>query len=81
MNLDGFGERIIEDFYNMGYLQKIDEYYTLECHRQDLKELEDFQASKCVECGMCSYMCPSKIELTDAIKKAKLYLRLNQTKK
>ena len=48
---------------------------------KDLKELEAFQVSKCVECGMCSYVCPSKIELTDALKKAKLYLRLSQTKK
>lgn len=48
---------------------------------KDLKELEDFQVSKCVECGLCSYICPSKIELTDAIKKAKLYFRLSNTKK
>ena len=48
---------------------------------KDLKELEAFQTSRCVECGMCSYICPSKIELTDTIKKAKLYLRLSQTKK
>lgn len=48
---------------------------------KDIKDLEAFQTSKCVECGMCSYVCPSKIELTDSIKKAKLYLRLSQTKK
>lgn len=42
-----------------------------------VKELQAFDCSKCVECGMCSFVCPSKIELTDAIKKAKLYLRLN----
>lgn len=48
---------------------------------KDVKDLESFQASKCVECGMCSYICPSRIELTDAIKKAKLYLRLSQTNK
>ena len=42
MNLDGFGERIIEDFYNIGYLQKINEYYTLDCHKEELKELEGF---------------------------------------
>ena len=48
---------------------------------KDIKELEAFQTSKCVECGLCSYICPSRIELTDAIKKAKLYLRLSQTKK
>ncbi len=48
---------------------------------KDIKELEAFQTSKCVECGLCSYICPSRIELTDSIKKAKLYLRLSQTKK
>ena len=48
---------------------------------KDIKDLEAFQVSKCVECGMCSYVCPSKIELTDTLKKAKLYLRLSQTKK
>ena len=48
---------------------------------KDIKELEDFQVNKCVECGLCSYICPSRIELTDAIKKAKLYFKLSQTKK
>ena len=42
MNLDGFGESIIEDFYNMGYLHTIDEYYTLYKHKENLKELEGF---------------------------------------
>lgn len=42
MNLDGFGDSIIEDFYNMGYLHSIDEYYTLYTHKEDLKELEGF---------------------------------------
>lgn len=42
MNLDGFGDRIVEDFYNIGYLQKINEYYTLDCHKEALKELEGF---------------------------------------
>lgn len=42
MNLDGFGERIIEDFYNIGYLQKIDDFYTLASHKEKLKELEGF---------------------------------------
>ena len=32
-------------------------------------------------CGMCSYVCPSKIELTDAIRKAKLYFKLSQNSK
>ena len=47
---------------------------------KDVKELQAFDCSKCVECGMCSFVCPSKIELTDAIKKAKLYLRLSSSK-
>ncbi len=42
MNLDGFGDNIIEDFYNMGYLHTIDDYYTLYEHKQDLKMLEGF---------------------------------------
>ena len=42
MNLDGFGDRIIEDFYNIGYLQKIDDFYTLASHKEELKELEGF---------------------------------------
>jgi len=44
---------------------------------KDVKGLQAFDCSKCVECGMCSFVCPSKIELTDAIRKAKLYLRVS----
>jgi len=29
----------------------------------------------CVECGLCTYVCPSKIELTDALKAAKAAYR------
>lgn len=42
MFLEGFGERIVEDFYNFGYLRSIDEYYTLNNHKALLKELEGF---------------------------------------
>ena len=42
MNLDGFGESIVEDFYNTGYLRSIDDYYTLYEHKEELKELEGF---------------------------------------
>lgn len=42
MNIEGFGEAIVEDFYNMGYLKSIPDYYTLYEHKQDLKELEGF---------------------------------------
>lgn len=42
MNIEGFGESIIEDFYNMGYLKRIPDFYTLHEHKEDLKELEGF---------------------------------------
>ena len=44
---------------------------------KDVKELQAFDCNKCVECGMCSFVCPSHIELTDALRKAKMYLRIN----
>lgn len=42
MNIEGLGERIIEDFYNLGYLNSISDIYKLYNHREDLKELEGF---------------------------------------
>ena len=42
MYLEGFGDNIAEDFYNMGFLHSIDEYYTLYTHKEELKELEGF---------------------------------------
>ena len=42
MNIEGFGERIVEDFYNMGYLRKISDYYRLYTHKESLMELEGF---------------------------------------
>ena len=42
MNIEGFGERIVEDFYNFGYLKKITDYYHIDEHKENLKELEGF---------------------------------------
>lgn len=42
MNIEGFGESIVEDFYNMGYLKEIPDYYKLYNKKQELKELEGF---------------------------------------
>lgn len=42
MNIEGFGESIVEDFYNMGYLKTIPDFYNLHTKKQDLKELEGF---------------------------------------
>lgn len=42
MNLTGFGDRIVEDFYNMGYLRSVCDYYTLKNKKEELKLLEGF---------------------------------------
>ena len=42
MNIDGFGDRIIEDFYNMNYIRKINDFYTLYKYKEELKTLEGF---------------------------------------
>ncbi len=42
MNIEGLGERIIEDFYNMGFIKTYIDIYKLETHRDELIELEGF---------------------------------------
>ncbi len=42
MNIDGLGERIIEDFYNMGFIKDISDIYNLNFHKNDLMNLEGF---------------------------------------
>lgn len=42
MNIEGFGENIIEDFYNMGYLKKFPDFYNLDAKKEELMELEGF---------------------------------------
>ena len=42
MNIDGLGERIIEDFYNEGIIRKIPDIYKLKDKSIDVKELEGF---------------------------------------
>ena len=32
---------------------------------------EELGALKCIQCGLCSYVCPSRVEITDAVVKAK----------
>ena len=38
-------------------------------------KLKELQVEKCVECGLCSYICPSKIGLRDAVILAKSEVR------
>lgn len=44
MNIEGFGDRIIEDFYNLGFLKDYDDFYKLNNHKEDLMRLEGFGA-------------------------------------
>ena len=42
MNIDGLGDRIMEDFYNFGFIGSVADIYSLKEHEQDLKRLEGF---------------------------------------
>ncbi len=42
MNIEGLGERIVEEFYNLGYLKNIEDIYTLYKYKDELMELEGF---------------------------------------
>ena len=42
MNIEGFGDSITEDFYNMGYLKRIYDFYTLDKYKEELMSLEGF---------------------------------------
>lgn len=39
--------------------------------RNDKQAAETLDAKKCIECGLCSYVCTSKIEVTDYVRQAK----------
>ncbi len=42
MFIEGFGDAIVEDFYNYGYLKRIPDFYYLKEKKQELQELEGF---------------------------------------
>ncbi len=42
MNIEGLGEKIIEDFYNEGIIKNILDIYNLKHHKEDLIKLEGF---------------------------------------
>ena len=42
MNIEGFGDAIVEDFYNLGYLKDVSDFYRLSDYIDDLKMLEGF---------------------------------------
>jgi len=42
MNIDGLGDKIIEDLYNLGYVKTISDIYILDRYKEDIKELEGY---------------------------------------
>lgn len=42
MNIDGLGEKIVEDFYNFGFIKDISDIYSLKYHKDDLIRLEGY---------------------------------------
>jgi len=42
MNIEGLGERIIEQFYNLDFIKKIEDIYNLYEHKQEIMDIEGF---------------------------------------
>ncbi len=42
MNIEGFGDNIVEDFYNMGYIKTPADFYHLDKYKDELMNLEGF---------------------------------------
>ena len=42
MNIDGLGDQIIEDLYNLGYIKDVSDFYKLDMYRNELKTLEGY---------------------------------------
>ena len=39
--------------------------------REDLQRMKELHAERCCGCGLCSYICPSRIEVSQNVMKAK----------
>ena len=42
MNIDGFGEKIMEDFFNLGYIKTIPDIYKIAKYKEELMTLEGY---------------------------------------
>ena len=46
-------------------------YIVMSVRADDMKGAERFGAVSCTECGVCSYICPAKVELVQYVRRAK----------
>ncbi len=60
------------------FLQPVEIMDALE--RKDEARLNKLNTMKCVECGLCATVCPSKIDVSENMKRAKRYLKFAQAK-
>lgn len=44
-------------------------------NRNEKDEFLKFGGEKCIECGLCSYVCPANIEIAQAIKTGKVFIK------
>ena len=49
--------------------------------QKDTDRLGILDVTKCMECGLCTYVCPSKIKVTENVRRAKRMYTLAQAKK
>ncbi|MBV1709656.1 MAG: 4Fe-4S dicluster domain-containing protein, partial [Erysipelothrix sp.] len=38
--------------------------------------IEKLNVNDCIECGLCTYVCPSKLDVTEGVRRAKRILAL-----
>ena len=48
MYIEGFGDNIVEDFYNMGYLKNVVDFYELKQYKEDIKSLSEQELEEMV---------------------------------
>ena len=46
LNIEGLGDEIVEDFYNAGFLKDIPDFYRLNDHYEEIRQLEGFGHKK-----------------------------------
>ncbi len=47
MNIEGLGEKLVEDLFNLGYIKKITDIYGLYKYRMQLENIEGLGRKKC----------------------------------